>query len=146
MRAVVIFVLAVIWGSLAAQFLVQLVVSFIIALLSLAGVVFSKVSKIMNMVGALTALFQSIIFGVLFVGGNWLTSGFISYDWDATSIASLLSFLGTIVYIAPQLPGKFLLARMCAWKPYFSEASMAVPRNERVAFARQARSDSPRRG
>jgi hypothetical protein len=46
-----------------------------------------------------------------------------------------------IVYGALQMPGKLLLARMSAWRPYFMEASMAlgVPANERVAFARKCK-------
>ncbi len=141
--AIVIFVLGIIWGSLSAQFLVQAVTAFIIALLFLTGIAYSKVSRVTNVVGVLAALVQSIIFGAIFVGGNWIASEYVSYEsWNANSIASLVSFLVTIIYVAPQVPGKILLARMCAWVPFFSEASMRVPRNERVAFARKYRLDS----
>ena len=138
MMVAVVFVSAVIWGALSAQFLVQAIVSLCIALLFLSGVAFSKVSKVMNFAGSLTSLFQSIIFGVLFVGGNYFSSGYIRYDsWNAASIATVVSFLATIIYVSQQIPGKILLAKMCAWVPYFFEASNCIPENERVAFARR---------
>jgi len=65
--AIVIFVVAVVWGSLSAKFLVQTGVSFIIALLYLTAILFSKVSKVMNMTVALMAFLQSIMFGRSFL-------------------------------------------------------------------------------
>jgi hypothetical protein len=81
MMAVMILVFAVIWGSLSAQFLVQTILSFIVAVLCLVGIGFSKVSRTMNSAGSLSSLFQSIIFGILFVGGNYISTRYISYDW-----------------------------------------------------------------
>jgi hypothetical protein len=135
------FFLAILWGSLSAQFSVQVVVSFIIALVHLSGVFFSKVSAAMNLTGALTGFAQSIMFGALFVGGNWATSKYIVdyYTWNAASIAALLAFVVTMIYVSPQVPGKVLLARMCAWVPHFMEAQMHEPRKQRVAFARKWR-------
>jgi len=66
-----------------------------------------------------------------------------SYDtWNTASTASVVSFLATIIYVSRQVPGKILLAKMCAWVPYFLEASNRVPRSERIAFARKYRLDS----
>jgi hypothetical protein len=62
--------------------------------------------------------------------------------WNATATASLFAFLGTIIYCARQVPGKILLAKMCAWVPSFREASMRVPAAQRVAFARKWRLES----
>jgi hypothetical protein len=140
--AVLIFVWAVIWGSLSAQLLVQTVTSLIISAINLAGLTFSKVAKSHNAIAFAASVVQVLLFAVLFYAGNWLSSNYIDYgSWNATSIASLLSFLATIMYCAPQVPGKLLLARMAAWRPYFMEASMAVPANERVAFARKCKAD-----
>jgi hypothetical protein len=136
--AMLIFVWAIIWGSLSAQFLMQTVTSFIIAIIYLSGLAFSKVVKSRNATGFAVSVVQVLLYGALFYGGNWLSSFYIDYgSWNATSIASLLSFFAMIVYGALQVPGKLLLARMAAWRPYFMEASMAVPAHERVAFARK---------
>jgi hypothetical protein len=139
--AIAIFLLSIIWGSLSAQFAVQVVTSFVIAFIYLAGVIFSKLSKVMNLTGALTSLGQSIMFAILFVGGNWAAGRYIiDYNtWNAASIAALLSFVMTIIYVAPQVSGKVLLARMCAWAPHFMETQMHEPRAERVDFARKWR-------
>jgi hypothetical protein len=136
--AVLIFIWSIVWGALSAQFLVQAVASLIIALIFLAGLAFSKVAKSLNTIGFVTSAAQVLLFGALFQGGNWLSSYVIDYEsWNATSIAGLLSFLVTVVYCISQVRGKLLLARMSAWRPYFMEASMVVPANERVAFARK---------
>jgi hypothetical protein len=143
MIKILIFIGAVIWGSLSAQFLMQAIVSLIVSLICLAAVAFSRVSKLNNATGALTSFLQSIIFGALFVVVNWFTSGYIRYDgWSATSIAGGISFLATIICVSPQVPGKILLARMCAWVPYFLEASNHVPRYERITFARKQQVES----
>lgn len=141
MKGILIFVVAVIWGSLSGQFLVQVVTSFVVAAVCITATFFSKVPKSMNLTGAPTSFAQSIMFGILFVGGNWITSEYIiDYNtWNAVSIASLLSCLGTIIYVSPQVSGKILLARMCAWSLYFMEASMQYPASERVAFAWKCR-------
>jgi hypothetical protein len=144
MVAVLIFIWSIVWGALSAQFLVQTVTSLIVAVIFFAGLAFSKVAKLLNAIAFATSAAQVVLFGVLFQGGNWLSSHVIDYgSWNATSVAGLLSFSATIVYCVLQVPGKLLLARMSAWRPYFAEASMAVPANERAAFARKCKADEP---
>ena len=142
-----IFVLAIVWGSLSSQFLVQTVTSLILAAVYLTGIAFSKVSRIVNCAGTLATLAQVIVFGALFLGGSWFASRYVDYSsFNTVSVASELSFMATIIYVAPRVPGKILLARMRAWVPSFGEASMYVPANERIEFARKvARSRRPRR-
>jgi hypothetical protein len=142
-KGILIVVVAVVWGSVSGQFLVQVVTSLVIAFIYLAAAVFSKLSKVMNLTGALTCVMQSLMYGSLFVGGNWLANKYIvSFDkWNAASIAALFSFVVTIIYVFPQVPGKIGLARMCAWVPHFMEAQMREPRGERVAFARKWRAN-----
>jgi hypothetical protein len=135
---VLIFILAMIWGSLSAQFLMQTVTSLILAAIYLTGVAFSKVSRTVNGAGTLATLAQVIIFGGLFLTGNWFASHYVDYSsFNTASVASALSFVATIIYVAPRVPGKILLARMRAWVPSFGEASMHIPANERVEFARK---------
>jgi hypothetical protein len=135
---VLIFILAMIWGSLSAQFLMQTVTSLILASIYLTGVAFSKVSRTVNGAGTLATLAQVIIFGGLFLTGNWFASHYVDYSsFNTASVASALSFVATIIYLAPRVPGKILLARMRAWVPSFGEASMHIPANERVEFARK---------
>jgi hypothetical protein len=113
---ILIFITGLIWGSLAAQFFVQTLLSLAIACLHVAGFVFSSIPKSNNATGAGVALFQTILFGTLFVGGNFLTNGFIDYDtWNAMSIGSLITFLLTVAYVAPQARDKLMLARMSSW-------------------------------
>ena len=138
-----------VWGALSALLLVQIFASLIILFIFLASLAFSEVAKSLNAIGLATSVAQVLLFGVLLAGGIG-PSGFILVNYSPLSlVAALLSFLATIAYCAPQIPGKLLLARMCAWRPYFTEASMALPRNERVAFARrykaQSRAGPPRR-
>jgi hypothetical protein len=144
MKAILFFVVALIWGSLSAQFLVQVVTSVIVAFVYLSGIVLSKVRRAMNCAAVLASVGQAILFCILFLGGNWITSNYvIDYGtWNVGSITSLFAFLGTIIYCSRQVPGKVLLARMCAWVPYFMEASMRMPANERVALARKWRLES----
>jgi hypothetical protein len=115
-----------------------MVVAFVVSLVYFTGIVFAKVSKRMNLMGAATSFLQSILFIIFFGGGNWLSSYIVDYDtWNVASIAALISFVVTIICIFSQVPGKIFLAKMSAWSPYFFEASMAVPTHKRVAFARK---------
>jgi hypothetical protein len=144
MRGILSFIVGVIWGSLSGQFLVQVVTSLIVVFVYLAGVALSKVSRAMNFTGVLASFGQTLLFGVLFFGGNWITSEYIvDYDtWNVGSVASILAFLGTIIYCARQVPGKIVLAKLCAWTPNFMEVSMRVPPAERIALARRWRLES----
>jgi hypothetical protein len=135
---VLIFILAMIWGSLSAQFLMQTVTSLILASIYLAGVAFSKVSRTVNGAGTLATLAQVLVFGAVFLSGNWFASHYVDYSsFNTASVASGLSFVATIIYVAPRVPGKILLARMRASVPSFGEASMHIPATERVEFARK---------
>jgi hypothetical protein len=141
---IVIFIAAVIWGLLAAQFMVQAITSFVLAFVYLSGLMFSRVSKSLNATGILVSLVQAIVFLVLFFGGNGVTSKFIDYDsWNANSIASTVAVLLSLIYCGVQVPGKFLLARLSAWEPYFVQAANTFPPAQRIAYAKKYRSKSP---
>jgi hypothetical protein len=132
------FIAAVLWGSLSAQFLVQAVLSLITGFVYLSGLMFSRVSKSLNAIGTVVGFVQAAVFAALFLGGNWFASDYIDYgSWSTDSIASVVAFLLTIIYCAVQVPGKILLARLCAWKPYFAQAVNTQPASERIAFARK---------
>jgi hypothetical protein len=72
MRQVLVIVVAIIWGSLAGQFLVQIVASGIIMIIYLAATIFAKVLKGMNAVGSLVGLGQMFLFSILFFAENWI--------------------------------------------------------------------------
>jgi hypothetical protein len=138
---VFILIGAIFWGLLAGQFFVQAVTSLRIAIICAAGFVASPVAKSLIAMQFAVALVQAAIFGALFVGGNTLSSRYIDYgSWNAVSITTLVTFIFSLVYAAIQVPGKLLLARMMNFQPYFAEASMAIPRNERIAYAKKVRS------
>lgn len=131
------FLVAVVWGSLSAQFLVQVVACLIISVVYLSGLLFSRVPKVLNAGGTAVSFVQAIIFAALFVGGNWLASDYIDYgSWNTDSIAGVVAFLFTIVYCGVQVPGKVLLARLCAWQPSFFYLVNIEPAHARVAYAR----------
>jgi len=111
-----LFIAAMIWGSLSAQFLVQTITCFIIGIVCVSGLMFSQVSRVLNAIGTLVAIVQTLVFLGLFLGGDWIVSSYIDYEsWNANSIASSLAFLATLVYCGAQVPGKILLARLCVW-------------------------------
>lgn len=142
---VLLLIGAIVWGSLSAQFLVQAIVSSIATAIALSGLLFSRVSKTLNFGAALASFGRTLLFGLLFIGGNWCASHYIDLrSWDAITIASVLSFIGTVVYCVPQIPGKVLLAKMCAWQPYFLERSNVLPKGERVTFARKVQANKAR--
>jgi N-terminal domain of anti-restriction factor ArdC len=88
--------------------------------------------------GFVALLLQSVLFGIFFVGGNWLSGKYIDYEtWNAASIVCVISFVVTIGCILPQFGGKILLTRMCAWTPAFEGVVNSLPRSERVGFARK---------
>ena len=137
MMAILSFIFALVWGTLSAQFFLQFIVSLSTLTIHVSAFLFSKVDKRNNSAGCIALLTQTIIFAVLFFGGNWLYGMIIDYGtWNATSIASLALFLLTLICMLPQIPGKILLAWKCAWIPYFFEASNAMPPHERIAFAK----------
>jgi hypothetical protein len=133
-----LFIAALIWGSLSAQFLVQIVTSLIIVCVYLSGLLFSRVGKSLNAMGAFVGFLQAVIFSALFFGGAWFAIDYIDYTtWNADSIASVVAFLLTISYCVLQVPGKILLARLCAWEPHFVQAVNTQAVGDRVAFARK---------
>jgi hypothetical protein len=137
-----IFIGGIIWGSLSAQFLVQTITSLIIASINVVALAFSKVPKNMNAGASLVSLVQAIVFAALFIGGNWFTSYYFDYaTWNATSIASLIAFLGTLIYCALQIPDKIIFAKLCAWAPFFRQAAMHRPQHELAELARRYRAN-----
>ena len=132
------FIAAVVWGSLSAQFLVQVVTSLIIGFVFLSGLMFSRVRKSLTAQGAAAGFIQAIVFAALLVGGTWFVSDYVDYGrWNTNSISSAVAFLLTIIYCAVQVPGKILVARLCAWRPFFAQAVSTLSAGESVAFARK---------
>jgi hypothetical protein len=137
-----IFVGAIVWGALSAQFLVQALLSFGLASMHLVALAFSKVARSWNSAGAAAMFAQAILCAALFIGGNWVSADYIDYDsLNAACVASVASFLVTLVYVCRQVPGKILLARFSAWVPYFAEAAFRAPTRERVQLARRYRAN-----
>jgi hypothetical protein len=131
-----IFIAGLIWGSLSAQFLVQTITSLIIASVYLAALASAKVPRTWNAAACGVSLLQAIIFAALFFGGNWLASLYIDFvNMNATSIASLVTFLVTLLYTARQVPGKILVARLSSQDHWFVRAAMNRPPAEVVELA-----------
>jgi len=140
MSQLFIFAMTIVWGALAGQFLAQMIASTIGLFMFLSALAFSRVVRTLNLIGFGVMLLHLVLFSLLFVGGNWLSNWFIDYtQWTAGTIASVASFVFTLVYCVAQIPGKFLLNRMCAWQPGFFEAQQAIASQDRVAFARRCR-------
>jgi hypothetical protein len=120
------FIISVVWGSLAAQFLVQTISSFTSACIYLYGLLFSRVKKRLNAIFFGKALTQAALFAVLFVGGFWLVGLFVEHPVPTGNwIAGFIAFIVTFAYCAIQVPDKIRAARMCAMKPLFAEFASA---------------------
>jgi hypothetical protein len=147
MKGILIFALAVVWGSLSGQFLAQAVTSLVAAVVYIiAAITGSPVCKVRNLTGTLISFSHAIVYSMLLICGYKTVGAYVTDIWSAASVGFLISFLATIVLVAPRVPGKILLARMCARVPNFvQEASLRFPVSERVAFARrwQAKRLSP---
>src|SRR6516225_10035608 len=102
-----LFIGSIIWGGLAAQFLVQAISSFISACIFLYGLLFSRVKKKLNAIFFSSALTQAAVFAVLLVGWVGLLVGYGNVNWTAGSVAFVVSF----IYWAIQVPNKILAAR-----------------------------------
>jgi hypothetical protein len=134
--AALVFITGFVWGSLSAQFLVQILTSLIISFVYLAGLTSNKVPRTMNAAGCGVSLLQAMVFAALFVAGSWLASSYVDFiSWNAASIASLVSFLTTLLITARQVPGKVLLAKLSAQDKWFLQAVVHRPREERVELA-----------
>jgi len=117
----------IVWGALAAQFLVQTISSFVCACIYLYGLLFSRVKKRLNAIFFATALTQALVFALLFAGGFLLVALFVEPPaWNAHWIAGLVAFAISFIYCAMQVPDKILAARMCAMKPIFAETARAL--------------------
>ena len=129
-------------GFIMGQFLVQVIVSFLTGTISLAGIAFSKVDLKTNAVGTFAGYSQALLFAALTYLCVRFGTSYISYQlWNTALITTMVAFIISILYAAKQVYGKMMLTYMCAWIPYFFEASLSVPRNERVEFAFKTRSD-----
>ena len=115
--SIYLFIGSMVWGALAAQFLVQAISSFISACIFLCGLLFSRVKKKLNAIFFSSALTRAVVFAVLLAGWVGLLVGFGNVNWVAGSVAFVVSF----IYSAIQVPNKILAARMCAMKPIFAE-------------------------
>jgi hypothetical protein len=122
-----LFIAAVIWGSLSAQFLVQTLLCLINGAISLSALIFSKVSKLLNATGSLVNVAMALLFLALFLGGNWIASDYIDYEsWNTNSIASVVASLATLVYCGVQVPVKILLGSNVCMGALF-HASLQCP-------------------
>ena len=120
------FIISIVWGSLAAQFLVQTISSFASACIYVYGLLFSRVKKRLNASFFGTALTQAVLFAVLFVSGFWLVGLFVEHPVPVANwIAGFVAFIVTFAYYAVQVPDRIRAARMCAMKPLFAEFAKA---------------------
>lgn len=132
------FAVAVVWGAFAGQFFLQGVYSFLTSLYILVVTPFSPVEKKQNLAFSGVLFLQAIVFAVLCAAGNILTSGIIDYDnWrNPVSIACLIVFGLSVIIMAMQIPGKFLVNRVISWDPGSSEVVLRLPKERRPSFTR----------
>ncbi len=144
---VVIFIAAILWGMFSAQCLVQVVTSAMISLIYLTALPFSHVPKTNNLIACVVSLLPAVVFAVLFFVGNYISADYIDYDtWNADTIASTVSFVGTLFYCGAQVPGRLLIARMSAWHYAFFEALNVHKPADRLAVAREMKAALKRPG
>ena len=119
------FTIALVWGTVAAQFLLQAITSFCMVIIYLPAVALSKVRKALTLRGVVMTLCRTILFLALFLGGYWLSKKYINYSvWNLDSITAATLFAASALFMLPQIPGKIIFAWKCAWEPNFLEASV----------------------
>jgi hypothetical protein len=138
MQKILLFAVAVAWGSLSAQFLAQVAASLVAAVVyGIPAITGSQVRRVTNLTGATISFAHAIAYGGLLIFGYKMIGAYIAGAWTPATTGLLIASVGTIILVAPRVPGKILLARMCAHVPNFlEEASMRFPVSERVAYAR----------
>lgn len=116
------FIGAIVWGSLAAQFLVQIIASLLIAAVYLYGLLFSPVKMTITAAGLAGALAQALVFAALFGGGSVLFAKYFHpLDWNTDIIAGFIAFVLTLIYCFIQVPDRILVAQFVSTVPYFAE-------------------------
>lgn len=134
---IVYLIAAIIWGAVSAQFLVQIISSFVTATIFLYGLFFSRVNRRITGPGFVAAIAQVVLFGVLFVGGFWLIVSFTQAQfsqWNMNWIAGLVAFLISFTYCIIQVPAKIYVARSCAMIPLFAEIASSVAPNRALTM------------
>jgi hypothetical protein len=101
--SVLLFIGSIVWGSLAALFLVQTISSLISAGIHLYSLSFSRVKNELNTIFFATALTQAVLFAALLVGGFWLIGWYVEL-WNANWTAGSVAFVLTFIYCAIQVP------------------------------------------
>jgi hypothetical protein len=130
------YICAIVWGGFAAQFLVQSITSFLDGLIALAGLVGSRVDKVLNATGVGVGFGLAILFAALVYLGSWISVRFIDYNtWNGRLITLAVVFSLSLIYCLIQVPGKLILAWVTAWVPNFAELSRSVPAAQRVGYA-----------
>ena len=128
------FIGAIVWGSLAAQFLVQTITSLSIAAISLYGLLFARVKKEITAAGFAAALAQTLMFAGLFGGGFALIAiYFHPLGWTANMIAGFIAFVLTFIYCFIQVPDKILVAKLISTVPYFAERARWLASNRKLS-------------
>ncbi|WP_315729140.1 hypothetical protein [Bradyrhizobium sp. SZCCHNS2015] len=135
---VLLVVAAMIWGALSALSFLQTITSFVAALIFLSALLFSGRNRGDNALGCSVMIVQTAFFGVLFLGGNWISSLVIDYvSVNAASIAGLIAFVAGCIFFAREVPGRLLLTRLTAFDPMFAMMVNRWPRGERVTLAKR---------
>jgi hypothetical protein len=128
------FIGSIIWGSLAAQFLVQTIASLSIAAVYLYGLLFSLVKKEITSAGFAAAIAQALLFAALFVGGFVLVAiYFRPSEWSAATIAGFIAFVLTFAYCFIQVPDRIVVAKLISTVPYFAERARWLAPNRRLS-------------
>ena len=138
------FLLALIWGTLAASFLMQIITSGVITIIYIAALGFSKVKKRLNAFAALFCFLQTVFFTALLIAGTLFVRRTLDYTTpNFLAIVTLISFMITILSIAPEMPGKITLAQKSAWVLDFFESAKTMSAKERIAYAKKHSTQQP---
>jgi hypothetical protein len=125
-------------GGLFTQFLIQAIYSFSVGLIVVSGLLVAKVRAQENLMHLLAVMPQTFLYGALAYGLYWLAGKNLDLsNWNLGTVSAAFGYILAVFYAAPQIGGKLLLARMCAFVPGFAEDAMSLPVNERVTFARE---------
>jgi hypothetical protein len=108
-----------------------------VILIVVSGLLVAKVRAQENLMHLLAVTPQTVLYVALACGLYWLAGKNLDLsDSNPGTVSAAFGCILAIFFAAPQIEGKLLLAKMCAFVPSFAEDAMSLPVNECVAFAR----------
>lgn len=118
MNWVRILVVAPIWGLLAAQLILQMLMAFVNFLLAVAGLIAGRVERRVNAMAIGTHVFSFLLFGGIAYLLHWLVTSYMAFDYSAVEgIVFWILFCLAVVISIPEGLRKFHVSKRQSFVP-----------------------------